>query len=488
MSSLSRQPIELASYVAGAWAPAAGTEQADTNPARPAEVVATYRLAGERELERGIAAASETFQRWRATPMHERAAMLARAADLLDDRREDLAAELTREQGKTLPESIAELKRAAEILRFNASLASAQQGELYASPRAGERIWTLRVPVGPVAIITPWNVPIAIPAWKIAPALLYGNTIVWKPSRLVPLLAYRLMQALIDAGVPGGVCNLLLGDASVGERLLADERITACSFTGSTEVGRELIAFGARHGVKVQAEMGGKNAAIVFDDADLDWAVDQVLSAAMHSTGQRCTATSRVLVARSRHEEFASLLAERAGALRVGDPLDSGTQIGPLASSGQHRQVLEYYRLAREQGGEVLTGGGAVDDGSGGYYVEPTVVVGVTPEHRVFEEEVFGPLVAVVPVDSDAEALALANRGRYGLAGAIFSRDLERVLAAVEHFDVGVLHVNSESCGADPHVPFGGVKDSGSAHREMGTAAREFYTDLKTVYLRAGRP
>ena len=381
--------------------------------------------------------------------------------------------------------------RASSVASFRErlrSLATAAQGELYASPRAGEQILTSRVPVGPVAIITPWNVPIAIPAWKIAPALLHGNTIVWKPARLTPLLAYRLMQALVDAGLPAGVCNLVLSDSSLGEALLTDRRIRACSFTGSTEVGRHLIALGAQHGVRVQAEMGGKNAAIVFEDADLDWAADQVLSAAMLSAGQRCTATSRALVARSRYEELVEALAQRSRELRVGDPLAPSTQIGPLAGGSQRRQVLEYYRAAQAEGAEVIAGGGAIEDGSGGYYVEPTVVIGAGPGHVVFEEEVFGPLLAVLPFDSEADALALANRGRYGLAGAVFSRDLERVLSVVERFEVGVLHVNSESCGADPHVPFGGVKDSGTSHREMGTAARDFYTELRTVYLRAGRP
>ncbi|MBS1881397.1 MAG: aldehyde dehydrogenase family protein [Actinobacteria bacterium] len=481
------EPTRIASFVGGDWR-AEGEERLDTNPARPEEVVATYPLATARTLEQAIDAASAAFPGWRGLTMFERAAVLVGAAALLEQRAETLAVELTREQGKTLTESRGEVGRAVEILRFNASLASARQGEEYASARPGERILTTRAPIGPIAVITPWNVPIAIPAWKLAPALLYGNTVVWKPARLVPLLAFRLMQALEEAGLPPGVCNLVIGDTSVGDRLLSDPRIHACSFTGSTEVGRRLIALGAAHGIKVQAEMGGKNAAIVLDDADLDWAVDQVLSASMYSTGQRCTATSRALVARSRHDEFLARLCERAEAIRVGDPLLAETQVGPLASDAQLRSVVGYFRAAREEGGEVLTGGEALEDPSGGYYVPPTVVAGVGPGDRVFEEEVFGPLVAVAAVDSDGEAIELANRGRYGLSGAIFSRDLERVMAVIDQLDVGVLHVNSESCGADPHVPFGGVKDSGTSQREMGTVARDFFTELKTVYLRGGRP
>lgn len=477
--------MTVESYVGGEWVAGGGAEQQDVNPARPSEVVATFRLLEQASVEDAVAAAEGAFDAWGRTPIFERAAVLSRAADLLDARHASLAVELTLEQGKTLAESRGELKRAAEILRYNAALATAADGEAYSSPRRGERIWTVRAPVGPVAIVTPWNVPIAIPAWKIAPALLHGNTVVWKPARLVPLLAYRFMQALVDAGLPAGVCNLLLATGAVGDTLLRDPRIHACSFTGSTEVGRGLIALGAEHGVKVQAEMGGKNAAVVLADADLDWSVDQVLSAAMHSTGQRCTATSRALVARPLYDDFVERLSRRARALRVGDPLDVDTQIGPLASADQQRQVLDYYRVASEEGATTLAGGAAIEDGSNGYYVEPTVVVDVRPDHRVFMEEVFGPLVAVLPVDSDEEAFELANRGRYGLAGAVFTRDLDRALAAIDRFDVGVLHVNSESCGADPHVPFGGVKDSGTSMREMGTAARDFYTELKTIYVRA---
>jgi aldehyde dehydrogenase (NAD+) len=479
--------VHISSFVDGEWVAKSGELQLDTNPARPAEVVATYALAGAGELEHALVAASRAFGTWRSTPLQERAAVLSRAAALLEERAGEIAVELTREQGKTLAESHGELRRTSEILRFNASLATAAQGELYGSPRRGEQIWTTRVPLGPTAIITPWNVPIAIPTWKIAPALLYGNTIIWKPSMLVPLLAYRLMQALADAGLPDGVCNLLLMDSALGEKLMTDKRIRACSFTGSTKVGRRLVELGAQNGVKVQAEMGGKNAAIVLEDADLEWAVDQVLSGAMYSTGQRCTATSRALVSRACVDEFTEKLLQRVSKLRVGDPLDKHTEIGPLASAEQKRSVLHYFELGNTKGSAVLIGGSAIETESGGHYVAATVVSGATVGHPVFDEEVFGPMLAVVPIDSVDEAIELANHGSYGLSAAIFSRNIERILGAIDKLDVGVVHVNSETCGADPHVPFGGVKESGTAHREMGTAARDFYTEMKTVYLRGNR-
>lgn len=481
-------PVALTSYIDGSWLAESSPIEDDLNPACPSEVVAQFKVAGTEQVRSAIAAAAAAFPAWRSTPSRRRGEILRDTAALLRQRSEPLAVELTREQGKTLAESRGEVQRASEILDFFAAQATASDGEHYPSPRAGEEIRALRVPVGPVGIITPWNVPLGIPAWKIAPALLYGNTVVWKPARLVPLLACRLMEALIEAGLPTGVCNLVLADAAGGAELLTHPHIRACSFTGSTEVGRRLMSTGAQHGIKVQAEMGGKNAAIVFEDADLDWAVEQVLGAAMLSTGQRCTATSRALVCRRLHAEFVEALVERTRALRVGDPLAAESQLGPLASAGQHRQVLEYFQAARADGATLAAGGAAIDTPESGYYVEPTVAVDVEPDHRIFMEEVFGPLVAVVPFDSDEQAFELANLGRYGLSAAVFTSDLQRTMSAVEQLEVGVLHINSETCGADPHVPFGGVKESGSAHREMGSAARDFYTEIKTVYVRGRRP
>lgn len=478
--------IALSSYVDGEWVGGTGTERRDVNPAQPDQLVATYQQLEPADVEAAVDAAAQAQRSWRTRSLHERAAVLDRAALELETEIESLATELTREQGKTLGESRAEVTRAAQILRFNASLANSPSGETYDALRDGERVWAVQVPVGVVSIITPWNVPLAIPAWKLAPALLFGNSVVWKPASLVPLMAVRLMVALERAGLPPGVCNLVLTDGPGAEQLLTHPEVRAASFTGSTEVGRRLIALGAAHGTKVQAEMGGKNAAVVLEDADLDWAVDQVLSAAMYSTGQRCTATSRALVASELYESFVERLVTRAGALRVGDPLVPESQIGPLASEAQQRRVLEYYEMARADG-TVRAGGDRCDDLGPGYWASPTVVTEIGPEHPLFMDEVFGPLVVVSPVGSLDEALELANRGPYGLSGAVFTRDLDRVIDAVERFDVGVLHINSETCGADPHVPFGGVKDSGTAIREMGRAAADFYTETKTVYVRGGR-
>ncbi len=476
----------LKSFVDGTWTAGTGREVTDTNPARPDDVLATFRLIDADEATRAVEVAARASPGWRATPFHERGAILARAAALLDERADRYGSELTREEGKTLAEGIGEVRRAAQVFRYYAAEANQPQGAIYAAPRAGEQIWSVSVPVGVVALITPWNFPIAIPAWKLAPAVAYGNTVVWKPASLVPLIAVRLVEVLEQAGMPPGACNLVLGDGRVGSALVANPLTRACSFTGSTEVGKRLVALGAETGTKIQAEMGGKNAAIVLGDADIDLAVDQVLSGAMKSTGQKCTATSRAVVERAVHDEFVGRLAERVRTLRVGDPSSPDTYMGPLASSEQHTSVLEYLQIGAQEGARAVVGGNGIDSDDGGYFVEPTVFVDVRPDHRIYLEEVFGPVLAVVPADDGDDAFDLANRGPYGLSGGIFTRDLGRVLEAVEKFDVGVLHVNSETPGADPHVPFGGMKDSGTSAREMGKAARDFYTESKTVYVRAG--
>jgi aldehyde dehydrogenase (NAD+) len=477
------ETLEIRSNIGGDWVSGDGPEVADVNPAHPDQTVGTVRPLSETAVRGAIGAASDAFKTWRSTSLHERGAILARTADLLEERKAELAADLTREQGKTLGNSAGEVQRAADVFRYNASLANLSTGEVFASPRAGEQILSLRVPLGPVSLITPWNIPMAIPSWKLAPALLCGNTVVWKPAGLVPLTAQRLMETMLDAGLPAGVCNLVHAGTAAARPLLTDPAVRACSFTGSTPVGKQLIALGAEHGIKVQAEMGGKNSAIVLGDADVDWAVDQILSAAMLQSGQRCTATSRTMVDSSLFDQIATRLSEASDELVVGDGLDESTDIGPVASGDRRREILEYIDGAETAGAERLTRapGDAERDG---YFVRPTVLTAVGREDPIFVEEVFGPVLAVVPFDDVEEGLDLANQGDFGLAGSVFTKDIGRIMDYVERFDVGVLHVNSESCGADPHVPFGGTKSSGTAQREMGTAGLDFFSETKTVYIR----
>jgi aldehyde dehydrogenase (NAD+) len=472
---------ELASYVDGAWT-AGTTMLEDLNPARPSEVVARVRGADAQLATDALAAARSAFPAWRDTPAPARGEVLRRAADLLEHRSEEVARDLAREEGKTFPEALGETSRAVAILRYYAGQTLEPDGETY--PSAGRTfLYARREPVGVVLVVTPWNFPIAIPAWKIAPALAYGNAVVWKPAELVPLTAVHLTEALADAGVPHGVLGLVLGpSADVGDALL-DAAPDALTFTGSNDVGRRLQLRAIERGAKAQLELGGKNPAVVLADADLDLAAEQVARGAFLSAGQKCTATSRVIVERAVLEPLAERLAERARAHRLGDPLDPRTTVGPLASRHQLERVNGYLELAGRDGGEVIAGGAAeIGDG---YFVRPTVLAGLPAESAVVREEIFGPVAALLPADSYDEALSLANDTPFGLCATVFTRSLALGLRFAAEARVGVVKVNQESAGLELQAPFGGTKASSSGSREQGKAAREFFTEWKTVYVDA---
>lgn len=474
--------------VDGIWRDGAGPEFTDVNPARPAQAIATGGLASTGDVDAAVAAARRAATGWGRTPYHERAAVLTRAAGLVAASAEQWGAELSGEEGKTRAEGIGEVRRAAEILRFCAGEADRDTGEVYSSPRRGERILVVRRPIGVVAVITPFNFPIAIPAWKIAPALVHGNVVVWKPASVVPLLAVRLASALHDAGLPAGVLNLLIADGRTGGYLISHPGVDAVTFTGSTEVGRSIATSCAARGVAVQAEMGGKNAAVVLADADLDLAVEQVLLGAFRSTGQKCTATSRLIVEAPVADEFIGEVARRASALVVGDPLAEGTQMGPLVSDVALRTVLDGVGVALAQGARLLAGGvGRLGgDLAEGWFAAPTVLELASTDADLWREELFGPVLGVVRADGAEAAFRLAADSAFGLAAAVFTNDLGRALAAVDELEVGILHINSETAGADPHVPFGGSKGSGYGPKEQGRASREFFTHTTTVYVRGG--
>ncbi|MEV4110443.1 aldehyde dehydrogenase family protein [Nonomuraea sp. NPDC049695] len=473
--------MDVLNLIGGRWVEGAGEEFADTNPARPGEVVARGRSASAAEVERAVAAARSAAPEWAATPHHARAAVLVAAADLVDGSADEWGAELAREEGKTLPEAVAEVRGAARILRYYAGEADRESGEIFASPRPGENVLVVRKPIGVAGLITPFNFPIVIPAWKIAPALSYGNTVVWKPSSLVPLLAYRLAQALTSAGLPDGVLNLVYGESEVGSAVVDHPGVDAISFTGSTAVGRAVIARCGELGKPVQTEMGGKNASVVLADADLDHAAEQVCLGAFRSTGQKCTATSRLIVASQVADELLERVADRAARLVVGDPLESGVEMGPLVSSAARDRVTAGIAQAVEEGAKPLAG--AASPEGEGWFVPPTVLdlpgIGLDFWHT----ELFGPVVGAVRASGTEEALELANLSDHGLSAALFTRDLGVALRAVERLDVGVLHINSESAGTFPYVPFGGTKQSGFGPKEQGRAAREFYTRTTTVYM-----
>jgi alpha-ketoglutaric semialdehyde dehydrogenase len=480
-----RQIVRLRSLIDGQWIDPAGPELVDTNPARPDEVIAAGRLVGVVEVDKAAQAAAAVSGAWASTPFPVRGEILARTAAILDRNADAWGLELSLEEGKTVAEDIGEVRRAAEILRFYSSEAHRPVGEVYASPRPGEQIQVLQKPVGAIAVITPFNFPIAIPAWKIAPALAYGNPVLWKPAGAVPLLAMRLTEALVEAGLPAGVLSLLLMNNTDAARLVEHPAVSRVTFTGSTSVGRQLVARCGDLARPIQTEMGGKNAAAVLSDADLDLAVDQILAGAFRSTGQKCTATSRAIVSDAIANEFISMLTRRAAEIVVGDPADPAVQMGPLVSVAARDGVLEAVRSGPTRPGvRVLCGGTTyTDTRAEGAYLAPTVIA-LDGDDPLWRDELFGPVLAVRRAATDHEALRLINDSAFGLSAAVFTNSLDAVAEALQTVDVGVLHVNSETAGADPYVPFGGAKDSRYGPKEQGRAAREFFTTTTTAYVR----
>ena len=483
---MSAAPAPLRLLIDGAWVEGSGPVLHSVEPAHPGVVVGVGAPADVADVDRAVRAARRASGVGGATPMAERGKVLGRAADRLERDADHLGRELSREEGKPLAEGHGEVLRAAQILRYHGDAGDRDAGELYASPRAGERILVTRRPRGVVAVVTPFNFPIAIPAWKIAPALVHGNTVVWKPASTVPLLAQRLAEALDDAGLPAGVLNLVVGPGPLGARLATSD-VDGYTFTGSTGVGRDLAVRLATAGVPFQAELGGKNASIVLDDADLELAVDQVVAGAFRGSGQRCTATSRLVVTSGVADEFLERLGTRIATLSLGDPLDPATDLGPLVDDRARDRVATVVGDARGTG-IAEPGRHSGDAPREGYFVAPAVFELPEEESGVarvlWREELFGPVLAVRRARDADEAFALAGDGEFGLSAAVFTRDLGRALAAIDDLHVGVLHVNSESGGADPHVPFGGVGTSGRGPKEQGSAAREFFTETTTVYLR----
>jgi aldehyde dehydrogenase (NAD+) len=475
-------PPVLRSLAGSEWLD--GRPSEDRNPARPDEVVAEVRLADAAGAARAVEAARAAFPAWRATPPPARGEILRRAAELLDARADDVGREFAREEGKTLAEAVGETRRAVAILRYYAAQTLEPDGETYPSASPVTLLYARREPVGVVLAVTPWNFPIAIPAWKIAPALAYGNTVVWKPAELTPLTSVRFLEALREAGLPDGVLNLVLGRGSeVGDALTGHPEVDAITFTGSNPVGRAIQRRATERGVKVQLELGGKNPAVVLADADLDLATLHVARGAFLSAGQKCTATSRVIVDRSVMDTFAERLAAVAREWKLGDPLDPETRVGPVVSRAALDSIVGYLERGRADGGRFLAGGGRAERLGDGYYVEPTVVDGLDAASPLVREEIFGPVAALLPAEGFGDALAQANDTVYGLSASLFTRDLGAALRFAQEVRAGVVKVNQESAGLEFQVPFGGMKESSSGSREQGKVARDFFTQWKTVYL-----
>ncbi|HXY86620.1 MAG TPA: aldehyde dehydrogenase family protein [Gaiellaceae bacterium] len=459
----------------------------DLNPASPDEHLATTRLAGPEIVSEAIDAAADAFPEWRDTPSPDRGSVLRRAADLLEEREQQIARDLASEEGKTLGEALGETRRAAAIFRYYSGQTLEPDGETYPSHSPQTFLFTRREPLGVVAAITPWNFPIAIPAWKIAPAIAFGNSVVWKPAEIVPLTSTHLAAALHDASLPAAVLNLVLGRGSiVGDGLVAHERVDALSFTGSNAVGRAIQLKATAAGKKVQLELGGKNPAVVLADADLELAAEHVARGAFLSAGQKCTATSRVIVEQAVFDEFSERLAAIAKSWPVGDPLDEDTKVGPLSCEPQLETVSAYLRRAESENARILAGGNTlIDDGRRGYFVELTVLTDLPPTSAVVREEIFGPVAALLPASSYDQAVHLANDTPFGLTAALFTRDLGKALRFSRDARAGVVKINQESAGLEYQVPFGGMRESSSGTREQGKVARDFFTQWKTIYLDA---
>jgi acyl-CoA reductase-like NAD-dependent aldehyde dehydrogenase len=471
----------------GHWVPAAdGATTKNINPANTDELVGEFALGGRADAGRAVEAAAKAFPGWANMPMPKRGDILNKAANLFEARLNEIAEALTREEGKTLAESKGEAARGVSLLRYYAGETMQPTGEVYPSVSPTTFLYAERVPLGVVALITPWNFPVAIPTWKVAPALAYGNTVVLKPAELTPLTAWHLVDVLEKAGLPPGVLNLLVGRGSqAGQELVENPLVKAISFTGSNEVGARIAAQATARGAKVQLEMGGKNPVVVLADADVGKAVEITIAGAMLSTGQKCTATSRVVVQREVINEFRDRLTERAKSLKIGDGMKPDTYMGPLVSAEAEKSVLSYIEMGKKEGARLLTGGEKLRGGEydRGYFVAPTVFDQLTPEMRIAQEEIFGPVVGVIEAKDFDEAVRLANHTRFGLSASIVTRDLGLAMRFIREIEAGIVHINSQTAGAEPQVPFGGFKGSSSGSREQGKVAREFFTQIKTVYM-----
>ncbi len=478
--------LTFSNYINGEWIAAAKTFE-NRNPANTDEVVGLFAKGTAADMSAAVAAAGAAFPAWSTMPGPARGAILFKAADILEKQFDQLGAEMTREEGKTLPEAKGEVRRAINIFRYFASEGSRLPGLLVPSERERVHMFALRKPIGVVGLITPWNFPIAIPAWKLAPALVCGNTVVIKPASAAPLSAWRLVEALHQAGIPKGVVNFIAGSGGeLGNAMIQAPALKAVSFTGSCEIGNWLHGEASKRRLRIQLEMGGKNPTIVLADADFNSAVENVVNASFFSTGQKCTATSRAIVEDSIYDKFLDAVVARTSKLKVGDGMQAGIEVGPAVDEAAMKGILKHIDIATKEigaprcGGKRLTGPGF----DKGFFIEPTVFAEVNESHTIAREEIFGPVLAVMRAKDFEDAMRIANNIPFGLSSSIQTTNLSRAFEYIYRSEAGLLTVNLPSAGVEYQLPFGGTKESSFGPKEQGPAALDFYSDYKTIYLK----
>jgi len=473
-------------YIDGSWVETrSGKTFENRNPADRDDLIGVFQDSTVDDVESAMAAAARAFEEWRLVPAPKRAEMLLAAARLIAERKDPLARDMTREMGKVLEETRGDVQEAIDMTLFMAGEGRRLYGQTVPSELRDKFAMSLRQPLGVCSIITPWNFPMAIPSWKIAPALVCGNTVVFKPASLTPLSAVNFVKVLEEAGIPPGVVNLVTGGPDVGTRMSTHDDVKVVSFTGSTSVGRTVNQNAAPGFKKVHLEMGGKNVVMIMDDAKIDLAVEGCLWGGFGTTGQRCTAASRVVVHEKVYDAFVRQFVARAKALRVGDGLDERTQMGPSVSEAQLETVMKYVSIGQKEGAALLTGGHRLDTGAHarGWFHEPTLFGDVDPGMRIAQEEIFGPVVSVLRCRSLDEAIAIGNRVAYGLSASIYTQDINNAFTAMRDMYTGIFYVNAPTIGAEVHLPFGGTKATGNGHREAGTAALDVFSEWKSIYV-----
>ncbi len=480
-------PKTYKNYINGEWVEASGSAAIeDRNPANRDELVGIFPSSTAADVNVAVDAAKEAYKKWRLVPAPKRGEILFRAAEMLVARKEDFAREMTREMGKVLAETRGDVQEAIDMTYLMAGEGRRMYGQTTHSELPDKFAMCVRTPIGVAALVTPWNFPMAIPSWKIAPALVCGNTVVIKPAAETPFSTYNYVQLLAEAGLPPGVLNIVNGHGSeAGSALVKHQDTRLVSFTGSTDVGRIISETCAPTFKKCHLEMGGKNIIIVMDDANLELAVDGCIWGGFGTSGQRCTATSRIAVHKKIYNEFAAKFVERAKALRIGDGLDPKTDMGPSVNESQLQTVIKYVEIGKNEGARLAAGGHRLDSGAfaRGWFHEPTIFLDVNPRMRIAQEEIFGPVVATIPFGSFDEAIEIANGVEYGLSSSIYTRNVNLAYRAQRDLETGIVYVNAPTIGAETHLPFGGIKNTGNGHRESGLAALDFYTEWKSLYI-----